>query len=130
MAKYLMMKQVNLNKQEGATLLGMLFVAAILVFVALIAMKILPAYQEYSSVRTVMHAMKQESLNTMSKNEIIESFDRRRTIGYVDVVKGTDLIISKNESGDTVLSVQYQVVKPLFGNLSSMMDFTSSSDGK
>lgn len=120
----------NLKKQAGATLLGMLFVGAMLFFVAVIAMKIFPAYQEYFSVKTVIRAMNKESLSTMSKKEIQDSFNKRADTSYVTVVHGSDLIIGKNSAGETTVSAQYQVITPLFGNISVMMDFDASPDGK
>jgi len=119
-----------LKKQSGATFIGMIFVAAAVVFIALIAMKVFPAYQEYFSVKTVIRAMNKESLNSMSKKEIMDSFNRRADVGYVTVIHGSDLTIGKNDAGETVVSAQYQVVKPLFGNVSVLLDFAISSDGK
>ncbi|MDP1765289.1 MAG: DUF4845 domain-containing protein [Methylotenera sp.] len=130
MHHYQIDQQVSAKKQAGATLLGMMFVGGLIVFVALIAMKIFPAYQEYFSVKSVMRAMNKEPLSTMSKKEIQDSFNRRANIGYITVVKGTDLSIDKNSSGETVVSAEYQVVKPLFGNISVLMDFNATSDGK
>jgi hypothetical protein len=110
-------------------MIGMMFVAAALVFIALIIMKVFPAYQEYFSVKTVISAMGKESLNDMSKKDIQDSFNKRASAGYVSVVSGEDLTIDKNSSGETVISVEYQVIKPLFGNLSLLIDFATSSDG-
>jgi hypothetical protein len=120
----------SLKKQVGATLLGMLFVGAMIFFVALIAMKIFPAYEEYFSVKTVIGAMNKESMNSMSKKDIQSSFDRRADIGYITVISGKDLTIEKDASGEVKVSAQYQVVKPLFGNISALMDFTVTADGK
>ena len=120
----------NLKKQAGATLLGMLFIGAMLFFVAVIAMKIFPAYQEYFSVKTVMRAMNKEPLSSMSKKEIQDSFNKRADTSYVTVIHGSDLIIGKNSAGETTVSAQYQVITPLFGNISVMMDFDASADGK
>lgn len=130
MRNYKINQQLSAKKQAGATLLGMLFVGGLIVFVALIVMKIFPAYQEYFSVKTVMRAMNKEPLSTMSKREIQDSFNRRADTGYITVIKGTDLSIDKNSSGETVVSAQYQVIKPLFGNISVLMDFNATSDGK
>lgn len=125
------MKQlVSHKKQAGATLLGMLFIGAMLFFVALIAMKIFPAYQEYFSVKQVIRTMNKESLNSMSKKEIQDSFDKRANISYITVIKGTDIAIGKNSAGETVVSAQYQVTTPLFGNISALMDFNATADGK
>ncbi len=108
----------------------MLIVGAMVAFVALIVMKMVPAYTEYFSVKQALKAMKQESLSTMSKKEISNSFDRRASTGYIEVVKGSDLIIEKTAGGDTVVSVEYQVVKPVIANVSVLIDFSASSESK
>ena len=125
-----MKHQKNIKKQSGATLLGMLFIGAMLFFVAIIAMKVFPSYQEYFSVKTVIRTMNKESLSTMSKKEIQDSFDRRANTSYITVISGKDLVIGKNSAGETAVSAQYQVITPLFGNISVMMDFNASADGK
>ncbi|HNZ56801.1 MAG TPA: DUF4845 domain-containing protein [Methylophilaceae bacterium] len=118
-----------LKNQAGATLLGMMFVGGMIVFVAVIAMKMFPAYQEYFSVKTIIRAMKQE-VGNMTKNEIATSFDRRANVGYVTVISGKDLEIGKNEKGETTVTARYRVVTPLFGNVSVLMDFETSTDSK
>ncbi|MDI1308338.1 MAG: DUF4845 domain-containing protein [Methylotenera sp.] len=125
-----MKNYINLKKQAGATLLGMLFVGAMLFLVAVIAMKMFPAYQEYFSVKTVLRAMNKDSLSDMSKKDIQDSFDRRANTSYITVINGKDIVIGKNSAGETTVSAQYQVITPLFGNISVMMDFNASSDGK
>lgn len=126
-----MIREINsLKKQVGATLMGMLFVGSLVVFVAMLGLKLFPAYQQFFSVKSVIKAMKQESLSNMSKSEIIQSFDRRADVGYVTAVTGKDLEIGKNASGETVVTAKYQVITPLVGNISALMDFETSTDAK
>ena len=130
MHRYISHHHTSPKQQGGATLIGMAIVSAALIFIAIIAMKMVSAYIEYFSVRTVIHALNKEPLSTMSKKEIMDSFNKRARTSYVDVVKGQDLTIEKNSAGDTVVSVQYQVLKPLVANVSVLLDFAASSDGK
>jgi len=130
MQHHLIQNQNNRTKQGGATFLGMLIVGAMIVFVALIVMKMVPAYTEFFSVKKVLVAMKQEPLNDMSKKGIMTSFDKRASTAYIDSVKGADLTVEKNVSGETVVSVEYQITKPIMGNVSVLIDFSASSDGK
>lgn len=130
MRNHQMKLQTNFKKQAGATLLGMLFIGALLFIVAIVAMKIFPAYQEYFSVKTVIRSMNKESLSSMSKKEIQDSFDRRANTSYITVIKGTDLVIGKNKAGEPAVSAQYQVITPLFGNISVLMDFNVPVDSK
>jgi hypothetical protein len=73
--------------------------------------------------------MHKEPLNSMMPKEIIDSFDGHAGAGYVTVISGADLVIGKS-GGETVVSAKYQVVKPLFGNLSVLMDFEAASNSK
>lgn len=130
MPQHLIQNQSNRSKQGGATLLGMLIVGAMIVFVALIIMKMVPAYTEFFSLKKVLVAMDQEPLNEMSKKDIITAFNKKASTAYIDSVSGADLLVEKNVAGDTVVSVEYQVIKPIMGNVSVLIDFSASSDGK
>lgn len=120
----------NAKKQLGATLLGMLFIGGLIVFVAMIVMKMTTAYTEFMSVKKVLLAMRQEQLANMTNKEIKDSFDRRANIAYIDTVKGSDLVIEKGVDGQPVIVVDYQIVKPIIGNVSVLIDFSARSDGK
>lgn len=130
MTRHLKNFRADNKKQKGATLLGMLIVGALLVFVAIVAMKIVPAYLEFMSVKKVLRTMNQEPLNTMSSKEIKDAFSKKASMDYITVVNGSDLNIEKNENGGVAVSVDYQVVKPVMGNVSVLIDFSASSGGK
>lgn len=116
-----------MKKQKGITFIGMLFVAGMLFFVALIGMKIVPAYIEFFSVKKVITAMSNDSeVQNMSVKEVRNSFDKRAVIDNITAVKGEDLEISK-DGGETVVIANYSVKTPLFGNLSAYMDFTATT---
>ncbi len=116
-----------MNKQKGITLVGMLLVAGGIFFVALIVMKIVPAYIDFFSVRKVMTAMANDpAFPTMSVKEIRASFARRASIDNITGIKSEDLDISKAD-GETVVIAEYAVKTPLFGNLSAYMDFTATT---
>lgn len=121
--------RVDHKTQNGFTLTGLVVVSALLIVIALIGMKVVPAYMEFLSVKKVLTAMKQEPLDTMSKNEIMKSFDKRANIAYISVVKGSDLTIEKTSTG-TVVNVEYQVIRPIAGNLSVLIDFSTADNPK
>ena len=114
----------NYKKQNGVTLLGLMLVSVVVIVFALVGMKVVPAYMEFLSVKKVLSTMKQEPLAEMSDKDIRTSFDKRASIAYISVVKGSDLIIEKN--GDSkVLVMEYQVIKPIAGNISVLIDFST-----
>jgi Tfp pilus assembly protein PilE len=123
-------QQSNTKNQKGMTFIGVVIMVALVLFVAIIAMRMMPSYIEFMAVKKVLHAMGEEQLSTMSKKEIIESFSRRKSIDDIHSVTLDDLVIEKSASGSTVVSVDYQVVKPIMGNVSVVIDFKASSDSK
>lgn len=123
-------QQSNAKNQKGITFIGVLIIAALLIFIAIVGMKMMPAYMEYMAVKKVIRAMGQEQLSTMSKNEIVKSFNRRKSIDDIKSVTAGDLLVEKDETGNTVVSVEYQVVQPIMGNVSALIDFKASSDDK
>mgnify|MGYP001583737305 CR=1 FL=1 len=116
-----------MNKQQGATVFGMMIIAMALVFAAMLVMKILPPYMDYWTVQKVLSAMAHDpEVKTMSEREVRTSFDKRASIDNIKSVKGSDLDISK-EGGEVVVEVSYPVKVQLFGNLSACMDFHAST---
>ncbi|MGZ8253162.1 MAG: DUF4845 domain-containing protein [Methylophilaceae bacterium] len=117
-----------MHKQNGMSFLGLVIVLAAVLSVVLAGVKIVPAYIEFLSVKKVIKKIANEpSLNDMSKKDIADEFDRGADISYVTVVTGKDLEINKDATGKTVVTVEYQVVKPLAGNLSALMDFKATT---
>lgn len=123
-------QQSNAKNQKGITFIGVLIIAALLIFIAIVGMKMMPAYMEYMAVKKVIRAMGQEQLSTMNKNEIVKSFNRRKSIDDIKSVTAGDLLVEKDATGNTVVSVEYQVVQPIMGNVSALIDFKASSDDK
>jgi hypothetical protein len=123
------MQQAALKKQRGMTFMGVVFTAAVIVFVAMLFMKLLPSYIEYKSVKQVIDKIAHEpDLANMSKQEIINEFDKGATVGYITVIKGSDLTIAKDAAGGQVVTAEYQVITPLVFNISALLDFKASTD--
>ena len=116
------------SSQRGVTMFGFLFVAIVLVAVALLAMKLVPAYIEFFSVKKILATMGQDSeIRSKSNAQIREDFSKRASVGYVTVVKPQDLSIDRS-SGVPVISADYEFRTELVGNVSLVVDFSASSD--
>jgi hypothetical protein len=116
------------TRQRGLTMIGFLFVAGVLVFMAMLAMKLVPAYTEFFSVKKILNTMGQESgLKSLSNAEIRKDFSKRAGVGYVTVVKPEDITIDRS-SGVPVISADYEFRTKLAGNVSLVVDFSASSD--
>jgi hypothetical protein len=112
-----------MQKQNGMTFIGLVLVIAAIVCIAIVGMKVVPAYIEFFGVKKIITKIANEpNFNEMSKKDIIKMFDHGADIGYVKVIRGSDLVI---ESG--VVSAEYQVTIPIVANASVLLDFNASS---
>ncbi len=115
------------SKQKGITFIGLVLVIAAGVCIAIVGIKVTPAYIEFFGVKKIIAKIGAESnFNEMSKKDIIKEFDHGADIGYVTVVKGSDLVIEKGESGN-VVSADYQVTIPIVANASVLLDFHATT---
>ncbi|MDP1558497.1 MAG: DUF4845 domain-containing protein [Nitrosomonas sp.] len=122
------MRYSTVNRQKGISLSGLLVWSLILVMVSILGMKVIPVYIEYASIKKVLVTISSDSsLQTAGLSEIRQSFDKRARIDDIDVVKGSDLQISK-ENGQTILEISYSVKTPLFANISLFFDFKATSN--
>lgn len=116
------------SRQRGLSMIGFLFVAVVLVAVAMLAMKLVPAYIEYFSVKKILATMGHQSdLRNMSNAEIRNDFARRASVGYVEVVKPQDISVDRR-GGVPVVSADYTFRTKLIHNVSLVIDFSASSD--
>ena len=116
------------SRQRGLSMIGFLFMAVVLVMIAMLAMKLVPAYIEYFSVKKILSTMGQESgLKSESNADIRNDFARRADVGYVTVVKPEDIVIDRHGSVP-VISADYTYRTKLVGNVSLVVDFSASSD--
>ena len=116
------------SRQRGLSMIGFLFVAVVLVMLAMLAMKLVPAYIEYFSVKKILNTMGQESdLKSKSNADIRSDFARRAEVGYVTVVKPDDIVVDRH-GAVPVISTDYTFRTKLVGNVSLVVDFSASSD--
>jgi hypothetical protein len=116
------------SHQRGLSMIGFLFVAVVLVFVAMLAMKLVPAYIEFFSVKKILATMGRESdLRSKSNADIRSDFVNRANVSYVTVVKPEELTIDRS-SGVPVISADYEFRTKLFGNASLVVDFSASTN--
>ncbi|HZV99498.1 MAG TPA: DUF4845 domain-containing protein [Methylophilaceae bacterium] len=118
-----------MHQQRGMTFIGLVFVIATIVFVAVIGMKLTPAYLEFLAVKkAITKIQKDPSFDSMSKKDIEDAFYKSATIDDISSVDSSDLQVSKSEAGDNIVTVEYQKVVPLVANVSALLDFKTSTN--
>jgi hypothetical protein len=116
-----------LKRQQGLSLVGFIFLAAIVGFVLFTSFRCVPAWTEYFGLKKVLQATANEFGVDASAPSIRGSFDRRAQIDDLPV-KGSDLDIRK-DNGRVSLAIQYSRRVPVAGNMSLLFDFDASATG-
>ena len=112
------------KRQRGISLVGLIVVLAIMGFAAIVAMKTVPAFAEYSAAKDAINLAKAAG---GSPREMQVSFDKNADVNDIDAIAGRDLVISK-DTGETEISFEYEKRIPLFANVSLLFDFAGTTD--
>lgn len=103
--------------QRGMTVIGMLLLLIVISFVALIAMKVVPMYIQYFSIKATIESIRKEpQLAQMSQQDIQNSIQKRFDTGYVNNITARDLKI-RNEGSRRVIDLVYDDQRELFYGL-------------
>ncbi len=119
----------NFQRQRGITLLGLVLVLFVIGFAAFVGMKLFPVYQEYFSVVQAMKSVAaQPGVNRRQAPEIKEMLMKRFYISYVESVKRQHIKVVRQR--DLKVQIQYEVRRPLIGNLDFVAKFDKSVELK
>ena len=106
---------------------GVLLLLIAIVFVAIIGMKMVPAYIEYFTIRNAVTAITQSGqLRNATVADVRKAFDSRANIDDITAVRPGDLEITK-DGNEVVVAFAYEKKIPLFYNISVVIDFAGSS---
>jgi hypothetical protein len=112
-------------RQRGLSMMGFLFVAAVVLVSALIAFRVVPAYIEYFSVQKALQGALNDSPD-LSKTDIRRRVERRIGAEYIDSVSASEIEVTKSNNVTTA-SVSWQNKLHLVGNVSLLLDFDASA---
>ena len=113
------------RSERGITILGFLFVAAVVVIIALVGFRVTPAYIEYFAVQKALQQALEDS-PTGNIAEIRRAFDRKTSAGYIESVRPADVQVSRQQNQITA-AVSWQVVLPMIANASILLDFDATA---
>lgn len=109
------------------TLVGWLVVLGVLVFFILIGIKMVPTYLENYSIKQILANMENDrTLRDKSPAELKKSFVKRLKINSVYEFE-RDWISIKKEKQGMRFNVDYEIRKPVAGNVSIVMVFSDSA---
>ncbi len=111
----------HIKDQRGMSMMGFVFVAVVLSMVAMVVIKVLPFYQEYSGITRSINQLKQvPDIQQSSESTIIGALLNKFYINEVRSIKANNLkehIRIEPFENTYVLQVDYMREAPLFQNM-------------
>lgn len=112
-----------MQKQRGMTLIGFIFVLAILLFVAYLGIKIVPHYLNYYSVTDAMNKVALEpGASQAGVTTIRARLKNVLFVNYVEGLKEENLKVLRTGRGIQIV-LDYTILEPIAGNLSVSIHF-------
>jgi hypothetical protein len=112
--------------QSGMTLIGFIVVLGVVGLFAYIGMKLVPMYSEYYAVKQALKGLQQEpGIANRDPGKIQDLFFRRLYISYAENVQPENVKIKRVDRG-WQMDVNYEVRKPMIGNLDVVGKFSAS----
>ncbi len=115
----------NMRGQRGLSMIGFLFTAAVVIVVALVGFRVLPAYIEYYAVQKALESTLADE-TAITPAQIRNTMDKRLSAQYVDAIKAGDVKVSRDGNA-IVASVEWQRVLHMVGNASILLEFVAEA---
>lgn len=116
-----------MKRQRGMGFAGVLAILVGIIFLAIIGMKMVPAYLEYFAIKQAVAAITSGGqLRNATVADVRKAFELRQAIDDFTSVGPKDLEITK-DGNEVVISFAYEKRIPLFYNISILIDFAGSS---
>ncbi len=115
---------VAMKRQRGVSLVGLVFVGAVVALLLVLAAKVVPTVTEYLAIQKAVNRAAQSGTTV---TEIRNAFERAKTADYFEAVSGRDLEISKD--GDKiVVEFAYDKEVHLFGPAYLLLKYRGRSE--
>ena len=113
------------NGQRGVSIMGLLVVLVLAIFVALLAMKIIPSFLEFRSIKTAIEGIARQA---QSPADVRRLFENRAAVDDIQSVKATDLEVTR-DGNTVVIAIAYRKEIKLFGPVGLVIDYAVNSKG-
>ncbi|MBA3582312.1 MAG: DUF4845 domain-containing protein [Gammaproteobacteria bacterium] len=119
-----------MKKQAGVSMWGWLIILAMTGVMAVSALKLMPVYLEFYTVKSILEDMQKDPALKNPTQEIVSAtFRKYLDINNVNDLKRSNYTIEKQQGKKAfTVHVMYEARKPLFANLEIVAVFDHSAD--
>ena len=116
-----------MHRQKGVTLTGLIAVSFLVIFVMLLAFKVVPVYVEYNTIQKQFRSISEDpSLRGARRHDVERAWAARATVDNITSVRGDNMTFQR-EGDRWVVSADYSVKVPIIHNINFCFDFHPSS---
>ena len=114
------------SRQQGLTLIGLLFWGALIAVTAVVGMKVFPTVLEYYTVQRVVDRI--AAGNPATVPQVRQEFDRAKQIEYsIQSVSSSDLVVTKDGNDKVVIEFAWDKEVDLFGPVYLLIKYRGKS---
>ena len=116
------------HNQQGMTLIGWVGTIAILLLLALAAIRLAPVYLQYFRIADVVRdiPLQMENDGSVTPVKIRKYIDKRFDVESVTVITSKDVKITR-KSDNFIVTADYEHKVPYIGNVSFLVDFDAEA---
>ena len=116
------------NKQKGLTGVSIIVLLVFFAFFAVALLKVMPIYFDSFKVGDVVSGLKDErGLGEKPNSQIVKMILKRLDVNMVSDVTKEHIFIEKVKN-EVFIDIEYEVRKPMFGNLDVIISFKKSAE--
>ena len=112
---------VTRRAQRGLSMIAFLFVAIVIIVVAIVGFRMVPSYVEYFTVQSAVEKALRDAPDP-TPQVVRRSFEKYIAADYIDSVVANDLVVVK-EGNVVTATVSWQKQLHMVGNVSLLLDF-------
>jgi hypothetical protein len=116
------------HAQAGVGFVGFILIMAMVIGLAVVGMKVVPAYTEFMTIERTVKKVSRE-MPAGAPLDVKSAFDRYAQIDSISSISGKDLLVEKGPNGQ-MISFAYNKKIPLVGPASILLEFKGNSEGK
>lgn len=117
------------SQQTGATLWSMISISVLVIFFALLLIKLIPPYLSDMKVRAALDSIERQAKgSTMSNAQIMISLEKRFDIDSITHVNLREDVVIEREGRMKIVRIAYEAQIPLAFNISALLEFDHSAE--
>ena len=109
------------HAQRGLSMIGFLFVAVVIIVVAIVGFRMVPSYVEYYTIQSAVEKSLRDAPDP-TPQVVKKSFEKYIAADYIDSVTQNDLTVTK-EGNVITATGSWQKQLHMIGNVSLLLDF-------